>query len=222
MTGAPEPKPCKRFAKRFALNDRLLAHVPDCDACRATVLYLVNESDKLMRARRRRVRLRVSSSTTWEFSQDGLCEQQHAVRLKNPTRDQSFGNIARVNSFARIQRADVRAHDVRNKSGYQERGDSSDWRKEPPTSGRRNFRRVSRLSRSAGRLTHEPPKPVESFDKEHRNKQGQYKHGGVRESSVADDRWPGIPREVNRFLPLPDTRIRLAPHSEHFRRPENR
>src|ERR1700728_2006327 len=84
MTGAPEPKPCKRFAKRFALNDRLLAHVPDCDACRATVLYLVNESDKLMRARRRRVRLRVSSSTTWEFSQDGLCEQQHPYRLKIP------------------------------------------------------------------------------------------------------------------------------------------
>ena len=52
--------------------------------------------------------------------------------------------------------------------------------------------------RSARHRPHEPPKPVESFDKEHRNKQAQNKHDAVRKSSVADDRWPGIPRMVNR------------------------
>jgi len=47
----PEPRPCRRFAKRFVLNARLLAHLPDCEACRTTVLYLFRESDKLMEAR---------------------------------------------------------------------------------------------------------------------------------------------------------------------------
>ena len=44
-----ESRPCKRFSKRFVLNARLLAHLPVCEACRTTVLYLVNESNKLMR-----------------------------------------------------------------------------------------------------------------------------------------------------------------------------
>jgi hypothetical protein len=49
--GAAEPKPSKRFAKRFVLNARLLAHLPDCEACRATISYLVSESDKLRKAK---------------------------------------------------------------------------------------------------------------------------------------------------------------------------
>jgi hypothetical protein len=47
VTDAPEPKPCTRFAKRFVMNARLLAHLPECDA-----RCLANGSNKLMRQRR--------------------------------------------------------------------------------------------------------------------------------------------------------------------------
>jgi hypothetical protein len=52
MTDPPEPRPCKRFAKRFVSNARLLAHLPDCDECRPTMLYLVDDSEALMQKRR--------------------------------------------------------------------------------------------------------------------------------------------------------------------------
>jgi len=31
------PKPCKRFSKRPALNQRFIKHFPNCDACKAVV-----------------------------------------------------------------------------------------------------------------------------------------------------------------------------------------
>jgi hypothetical protein len=51
MTDEPEPKPCKRFAKRFVMNDRFMAHLPSKE-CEAMIAYLVNESNKLMWQRR--------------------------------------------------------------------------------------------------------------------------------------------------------------------------
>jgi hypothetical protein len=50
-TEKSEPKPCKRFAKRFVWNARFLAHLP-CEECEAMIAYLVSESNKLMRQRR--------------------------------------------------------------------------------------------------------------------------------------------------------------------------
>ena len=40
----PEPKPCKRFAKRFVWNERFEKHLPECDACKAVLAYLHWES----------------------------------------------------------------------------------------------------------------------------------------------------------------------------------
>jgi hypothetical protein len=41
-----EPKPCKRFAKRTRLNESFLAHLPDCEECKALFFYLDRESRK--------------------------------------------------------------------------------------------------------------------------------------------------------------------------------
>jgi hypothetical protein len=38
-----EPRPCKKFAKRFVWNARFLAHLP-CEECEAMIAYLVSES----------------------------------------------------------------------------------------------------------------------------------------------------------------------------------
>jgi deoxycytidylate deaminase len=46
-----EPNPCKRFAKRFVMNARFVAHLP-CPECETAIAYLVNESNKLMREKR--------------------------------------------------------------------------------------------------------------------------------------------------------------------------
>jgi hypothetical protein len=48
-----EPKPCKKFAKRFRWNALFVAHLPGCEACRATIHYLVSESEKRQAAARR-------------------------------------------------------------------------------------------------------------------------------------------------------------------------
>jgi hypothetical protein len=40
------PKPCKRFSKRIPVNDKFIAHLPECEACRAVVEYLVRESER--------------------------------------------------------------------------------------------------------------------------------------------------------------------------------
>jgi hypothetical protein len=46
MQNSSEPTPCRKFAKRFRFNAPFLAHLPDCEACRATLRYLVSESEK--------------------------------------------------------------------------------------------------------------------------------------------------------------------------------
>jgi hypothetical protein len=43
-TEKSEPKPCKRFSKRFVWNARFLARLP-CEECEATISYLVNEAN---------------------------------------------------------------------------------------------------------------------------------------------------------------------------------
>jgi hypothetical protein len=48
-----EPKPCKEFAKRFRWNALFLAHLPDCEACRATLRYFVTESEKRQAAKQK-------------------------------------------------------------------------------------------------------------------------------------------------------------------------
>jgi hypothetical protein len=48
-----EPKPSKKFTKRFRWNAPFLAHLPDCEACRATIHYLVSQSEKSQAAARR-------------------------------------------------------------------------------------------------------------------------------------------------------------------------
>ena len=41
-----EPKRCKLFGKRMRLNESFLAHLPDCDECKAVFFYLDRESRK--------------------------------------------------------------------------------------------------------------------------------------------------------------------------------
>ena len=39
MTISGIPKPCKRFSKRIPLNAKFVAHLPDCEACKAVVIF---------------------------------------------------------------------------------------------------------------------------------------------------------------------------------------
>jgi hypothetical protein len=39
-----EPKPCARFSKRIPLNEKFLAHLPNCAACKAVILHLERRS----------------------------------------------------------------------------------------------------------------------------------------------------------------------------------
>jgi hypothetical protein len=40
-----EPKPCERYAKRMLLTAKFIVHLPSCDACKAVVTHLNQESE---------------------------------------------------------------------------------------------------------------------------------------------------------------------------------